>query len=981
MLIRYIYFIVFVLFLFSEAASQKLFPAFRHFTKDQGLPTNNINEIFQDKAGYVWIATGEGLCRYDGYKYKNYHTLNDETDNNVRFIEQDNTGRIWFATLKNSIYYIENERIKPFRHNDKIRKSKGVFHDFRVNKAGNSLYIAMGRTGLIQMDTYGKYSIFPKKSKNSKAIFENKEFIISSFNNKEDAADTITWKPNTIEWHTTYGIKDIILDKKSLDGASHIFSAQIGVAGTIVVLGKKVFYFENQEYRWSTPLPVLKGLPFVDNDGSIYLGLMEGNGLRKYNNLEDLRLDKFSLILAGKSVTWIAEDKDNGMWVSTIDDGYYYLPNKHVYSFELPEAYRHKKIRSISVGINGQFFVGLTSGEIADINPYLGNFRLLPKCPYPTVALSVYYERFRNRLYAGTNYLQYFENEKWYATIKQNDRGIPCQFITYQDSNYIFCKTGQYGFLVDQKDISARQMQYTTNSVNMRVFAISKDSTVWVSTEKEILYKPKDKIEFRKPKPVNKAFDLPADYLKISNKGSVIFGGNTGFYYYNQNKTSHIIPKVEGFPGNDAKIMETPDGKIWVTSGKGCMVYKWHDEGYDEQYIGSDFGLPDQQIFDLAYYDNKIWFVTDKGIVSIPDTLYNHQQITPILEYFFVNDSLIDFEKNHRFSYDQNNITITLNTFNYRIAGRSLFRYRLHPSSPWQETTEKEIKLFSIQDGSYRLEVQAKNEENTWGPSLHIDFRIDPIFFKSWWFLSAVFIFLLSAGYGYYKFRINNIQKDAEVKAQIIGLERSALQAQMNPHFIFNCLTSIQNFILQNEKSQANQYLSTFASLVRDTLNASVDGLITLEDEIRMLESYLSLERLRFNYSFDYSIIAAPDIDKFDTVFPPLLIQPFVENAILHGVKNKEGKGEIKISFSLTNEHLLVVITDNGPGINASAKSEISFLNSEKNHQYKSLGVGITKKRLSHLNVNQNTQNLNITELKDNLGHVVGSEVRISVKL
>ena len=966
---------------FHIGLSQSGQPASRHYTKEQGLPTNNVNEIFQDKTGYMWIATGEGLCRYDGYNYKNYHGTLGDTDNNVRFIEQDNTGRIWFATLKNRIYYIDNDLIIPFRHNDKINKTKGVFHDFKVNNSGTVLYLAMGRTGLITMDTSGNYSILPKKNTNSKVIYEYEDFIISSFNNKEDARDSTIWKPNTIEWHTSTGVTDIVLDKKSMDGATHIFSAKIGTSGRIAVLGKKVFYFENQVYKWSVPLPVLKGIPFVEKDGSLYIGMIEGNGLRKYNHLEDLRMNRFTTILSEKSITGISKDKDNGTWVSTIDDGYYYLPNNLIYQYKLPESFEGKKMKSITTGVNGQFFVGMSSGEIGDLKPYAGSFHLLPKCPYSTVALSVYYDHDRSRVYAGTNYLQYFEHGKWHSTTKQNDRGIPCQFITYKDQNHLFCKTGQYGYLVDQINVQGQLLRFKKDSLGFLAFTMSKDSNIWASTSKEIVCKPKGETEYRKPDMNNEAFNFPADYMFSTLSGAVIFGNNNQFYYYSKNKISKIIPKTKAFPGNDAKILESIDGKIWIAGSKGCMVYKFYNDGYEEQYIGINFGLPDEQIFDITSFDKKIWFVTDKGLVAIPDTMYNYASIKPSLEYFFVNDSLMNFDKGMKLTYDQNNITITLNTFNYRIAERNLFRYRLHPSSPWQESTEKEIKLFSLQDGSYHLEVQAKNEEGSWGPSLPIDFNIAPIFYKSWWFLCLIFIILITSGYAYYKFRIKNIQKDADIKTQISNLERSALQAQMNPHFIFNCLSSIQNFILQNDKTQANQYLSTFAGLVRDTLNASVNGKVTLEDEVRMLESYLALEKLRFGQKFDYKIQVAENIDAYDTELPTLIIQPFVENAILHGMKNKKENGLININFEKNEDTVNVTITDNGPGINAYLNAETLTSNSsESTSKYKSMGLNITKKRLNIFSDRDKNEPYAIHEIKDSEGNVIGTSIRLSFK-
>lgn len=956
-------------------------PVFRHYTKDQGLPTNNVNEIYQDKTGYIWIATGEGLCRYDGYVYKNYHSINSNSDNNVRFIEQDSTGRIWFATLKNRIYYIVNDLIIPFRHNDKIKKTKGVFHDFKVNKSGTVLCLAMGRTGLIFMDSSGNYSVLPKKNTNSKVIYEYEDFIISSFNNKEDAPDSTIWKPNTIEWHTSAGIKDIIIDKKNLDGAIHIYSAKFGTTGRIVVLGKKVFYFENQMYKWNSQLPVLKGIPFVDSDGSIYIGMLEGNGLRKYKNLEDLRLNRFITILGGKSITWISKDRADGMWVSTIDDGYYYNANSSTFLSEMPENYRAKKMRSLTAGGNGQFFLGLSSGEVAEINPYQGSFSMLPKCPYPSIVQSVYYDQSKTRMYAASNYLQYFENGKWFSTVKQNDRGIPCQMITYRDQNHIFCKTGQYGLLVDKNDLSGKLLKAGDEGLDIRAFAISNDSTVWVSTSKEILCKPKGVKEFRKPDLSNKAFETPAEYFYISRKGEVIFGNSNSFYYFFKNKISKITPKKETFPGNDAKILESPDGKIWMVSGKGCMIYHFYEGGFDEQYIGLNYGLPDEQIFDAAYYDKKLWLATDKGLVTIPDTLYNHALITPSLEYFLVNDSLFSPEKNHLLSYDQNNITITLNTFNYRIAGRNLFRYRLHSKSSWQETSEKQIKLFSLQDGNYPLEIQAKNEEGIWGKSLLIDFSIAPIFYKSWWFLSMIFLLILTIGYAYYRFRINRIEKEGEIKAQITTLERSALQAQMNPHFIFNCLSSIQNFILQNDKSQASLYLSTFAGLVRDTLNTSVDRKVTLEDEIRMLESYLSLEKLRFGNKFNYTLLVADNIDPFDTELPPLIIQPFVENAILHGMKNKKDHGIITVNFEKIGDTIYTTISDNGPGIHTNANAQTLETNTSQSlPKHKSVGLNITKKRLDILSANDKTESYQIHEIKDDDGNVIGTSIRLSFK-
>ncbi|MCY7330083.1 MAG: histidine kinase, partial [Saprospiraceae bacterium] len=183
------------------------------------------------------------------------------------------------------------------------------------------------------------------------------------------------------------------------------------------------------------------------------------------------------------------------------------------------------------------------------------------------------------------------------------------------------------------------------------------------------------------------------------------------------------------------------------------------------------------------------------------------------------------------------------------------------------------------------------------------------------WFRLAVLGIIGGLLYGLYRYRIGTIHREIRLRAEIDRLERSALQAQMNPHFIFNCLNSIQHFILQNDQQQATQYLSSFARLVRDTLNASISGSVTLEDEIRMLNNYLQLEKLRFKDRFDYSVETAEGLHSFDLQFPPLLIQPVVENAILHGVKNLHGTGFIQVKFREEGAYLIATITDNGTGL------------------------------------------------------------------
>ena len=172
-----------------------------------------------------------------------------------------------------------------------------------------------------------------------------------------------------------------------------------------------------------------------------------------------------------------------------------------------------------------------------------------------------------------------------------------------------------------------------------------------------------------------------------------------------------------------------------------------------------------------------------------------------------------------------------------------------------------------------------------------------------------------------------------------------ALRAQMNPHFIFNCLSSINRFILKNETEAASNYLTKFSRLIRTVLTNSKKPFISLEDELEMLGLYLDMEKLRFKDSFDYRIIFVNTIDAGNVFVPPLLLQPFAENAIWHGLMHKEGQGNLTIELSIDEKILTCIITDNGIGRNKAAQ-----IKSKSAEKQKSMGLKITKERLAHLN-------------------------------
>ena len=225
--------------------------------------------------------------------------------------------------------------------------------------------------------------------------------------------------------------------------------------------------------------------------------------------------------------------------------------------------------------------------------------------------------------------------------------------------------------------------------------------------------------------------------------------------------------------------------------------------------------------------------------------------------------------------------------------------------------------------------------------------------------------------------RLQNEKKQAELQQKASELEMQALRAQMNPHFIFNCLSSINKFILKNDTDTASDYLTRFSRLIRQTLTNSQLSLIPLSDEIEMLRLYLDMERLRFSESFKYNITYENSIEPETIYVPPMLLQPFCENAIWHGLMHKDGEGKLEVVLSLEDGHLRCIIADNGIG-----RAKAAELKSGSNGKQKSLGLKITKERLAIFNNEKSVHDFYKTEdVLDANGNVAGTKVILSIRI
>jgi hypothetical protein len=306
----------------------------------------------------------------------------------------------------------------------------------------------------------------------------------------------------------------------------------------------------------------------------------------------------------------------------------------------------------------------------------------------------------------------------------------------------------------------------------------------------------------------------------------------------------------------------------------------------------------------------------------------------------------------------------------------------------WNEAgSDRRAIYFNVPPGNYVFRVKAVNSYGVWAEK-SISIVITPPWWSNWWLRIATAIFIVAALYGLirwrlhknFKLKLEQAEKNkqlAELKHKAAELEMQALRSQMNPHFIFNSLNSINRFILQNNKSQASEYLTKFSRLVRLILQNSQAAFISLESELESLGLYLALEALRFDYHFDYTIDVEDDLDLSVIKLPPMIIQPYIENAIWHGLMHKREKGHLVIQLRQENESLLCRIIDDGIGRKKAAE-----LRSKSASSHKSMGMRITADRMAILQEEKQTDcYIEINDLVLADGTAGGTEVTLKIPI
>jgi len=429
---------------------------------------------------------------------------------------------------------------------------------------------------------------------------------------------------------------------------------------------------------------------------------------------------------------------------------------------------------------------------------------------------------------------------------------------------------------------------------------------------------------------------------------------------------------------NVYSIAADSEDNIWMTTSLGVTVFiktqnRFRHFNFNDGLRGSTSS------FELEKGDNgKMYIVTFQGYYTFyPKILLNKKYpATSLVITSIKGDFIRNTEGVIQVSYDQNKLTFEFADLNFFNPSTNKYAYFMEGlDKQWTTTSIHEVIYSGIPSGTYTFRVKNLNEESAKETAVRVLVKYP--FWKDRWFLAFSVLLLTGTGYWLYRLRLNTIRQEAEIKSefnqQLAEVEMKALRAQMSPHFIFNSLNSINRYIVKADPDTASLYLTKFSKLIRLILENSNHKIISLEQELSAIRLYIELESLRFNHKFSYTLAVSPELNPISIGVPPMIIQPFVENAIWHGLLHKETPGQLILRIEPYEKGLQCIIQDDGIG-----RERAKELKSKSVTEGKSYGMKITADRLTMLNGTQ-VSSIEIEDLKDENENATGTRVIVRI--
>ncbi len=925
--------------------------SFVNYDIKEGLPNKYCDELMEDKKGRIWIATRRGLSMFDGNKFTNYIHPDSNYTSYISTLKEDKQGDISFLLSANGhsdIYKIQGSRMVKREH------PKG-FADSAI-----WYYLVLDDGTTIFKTYYHAYALYTNGQLQQLPELDYKYCKI------------IKCLTNGFYYATEAGI----------------FLWQHGVSKRITNLSFKnqiltAFYIDKQERLW-----------LASQD----IGLWVINLKDETDFFIDANKD-----LPGALVPGFYQDKQGTHWICTFR-GLVKATDKYVQHFTKKDGILDEDIKSSGSLTHNRIFLFNTIIENGSITQNINltqQYSLSQKEDAPIFNM-VYDEK--ERLWLFGKFGQVYRYNASKSENLSKTFGEPYLWYSFFDTtNNTLWMGHRNRIILYRNDSIVKTINALDDGSPLRsVMAIEKDTrgNIWISErDRLLLYNGNGFVDasslFNLPQKVTIAMqyaDRAGIWLSTSGYGAIHIK-----YLPNNTFVKDIsLDNANGLPNNEVLAITKDDyNYLWVATLTGLFRVDIKKPNFDGTYnvypVTANEGIHVNN-WNLAFLEKdnfkNIWLGTANGIFKIETNKINTATLPPAIQiediqvsnlsdkwFWKTSDSISQFTipATVTFTYTQNNIVFTCQGINLK-SGFVRYSYILEGQEKAWHTNQSFNKATynNLAPGNYTFRIKAINEYGVESKAEAVfAFEILPPFWQRLWFRLLVIALVIATIYYFVKQREKKIQKDNDLVLKMSELKLTALQSQMNPHFIFNSLNSIQNYIMQQKPVEAARYLSKFSRLIRRILDHSFNHLEPLTDIVETIKMYVELEAFRFSNEFKYTIELRDEDEIGRTELPPMLLQPFVENAIIHGLMPKEGEKHLQIIMEQKKGQVLISIDDNGVG----RKGEV-----EKRPGHISRAEKIVNDMLQTMESLQGVQpTINFIDKKDDSGNAAGTRVEIIV--
>ena len=981
--------------LYAQQAVLKL------YNVNDGLPNTSTHGVYQDKYGYLWVGTPSGISRFDGRQFVNYSLADGLPSLKAGKIFQDSRERLWVGTVAGMAQF-KNNRFITYPTSDNLYNTY-VFN-FAETKDKRLWVLTVKGVYEFEDSIWKKVSLYPG--------FENSPCRNIIETNGELYVNYPT---------------DIVCRNKEGKWL-HIASPQDGSIFNVMSLQDKKIWISTEaniyEIRNHQPVPIYKrNIPvksyfsyLVDSKKRLWIA---GEDFLKISKPGDWRRFPDSKIKQYGYYSFINEDSSHNIWAGTMEG---LLKIKDI-AFTIIDKNNTAPLDGIyniiALPDNRLIF---SSGTKTGLLVY-GNNGCKQIMPPPSPGNENYYRdpvdaytfddknslwmvtRFRKLLhfngktlkdFSGALHLKTTENIYDMEYVKNRNKFFICA-----DSTLLYGNPSKLRVFIPQNTgvpiIKPTRVHELKNGLlllyidALGVYCIDSANNLFSLIKETGIDGSKKGIQ------LGICFYEGAD-----NSFWIAFPG-LGLYEYSftRNKLpflKNLITIKDGLQSNNVlSITSDRQKRLWVASNTGVDILQKNKEGRWDvfNYAKSEDLTISISNFEKLVTDTagNVWLSSPKKIIKFNSANLKLYKETPHIiiekvslafketDWSKLTDSLYSYYQlpyNPVLNYSQNSLGIFFNAIDLSTTNSiPEYSYKLLPlDTAWSIPSKiKSVSFAQLPDGKYQFFVRAKDQASGWSQPAVFRFTITPPFWNKWWFRLIIIAIASYVIISIFRSRIQKIKRDASIENQLKELEMKALKAQMNPHFIYNALNSIQSLIANDKKKEAIHYIGSFSRLLRQVLDNSENNVISLDKELDTIDLYIQLEALRLDMQLHYTkIIPENIVTEFEKI-PPLILQPFVENALWHGLSRKEGEKEIKVTVNVKDDWLLCDITDNGIG---RVKAQEWKSNSVAMHESKA--IDITRKRLIDFNEDDLVSPIEFFDLYDDEKNPTGTCVTVRIK-